>query len=254
MNKNQLDELKQQFELSEQELAKSAEIVFNKYTYGKTNSKNPFSVIVLGQAGAGKSGLMSYTANQFESAIALDIDDLRAYYPRYDEVANNHPEIFEAVTGSFSSKIILMLTPVLVENGYNLILHKTRGDKAIIDDTINYLKDNNYNIILRVMAVHELESKMSALERSLAQYDHIGHCRWVETAYHDKHYNGIVDLAQFMADNGYTDATEVFVRGKNPVLPPKVYGVVTNPHLFNNTNLLDENGESKIKNFKTQNL
>lgn len=253
MDKSKLEEMKKKYELTDEQTLASAKIIYDQYTYGKNNSKAPFAIIVIGQAGAGKSGLMCYSANQFESAVALDIDDLRAYYPRYDEVAKEDAQVFEAVTGAFATKIILTLTPTLVENGYDLILHKTRGDKAIIDDTINYLKDNNYNVVMRVMAVHALESKMSALERSLAQYDKTGFCRWVETPYHDKHYAGIVDLTEFLSDNGYSDATEVFVRGKNPVLPPKVYGKISNYNIVNNTNLLNENGVCKIQNYNSNN-
>lgn len=232
------EKLIESYDLSDEELNSVGKIIYDKYTFGKGGSDRPFAIIVIGQPGAGKSGLMGFSENQFETAISLDIDDLRAYHPKYDDVKANHPEIFEKVTGKFASSMIHLLTPKLIEEKRNLILHKTRGDDAVINDTIIPLQNEGYDIIIRVLSVNQLESKMSALERSLEERDRFGCCRWVARDYHTKHYNGIVDLVDKIDKNKYADLVEIFVRGKIPVEPELVYAKVlndkicTNPHIF----------------------
>lgn len=241
-----LEDIKKLYELTEEEKNKAFKIIYDKYTYGKGSTDRPFAVIVIGQPGAGKSGLMGYTENQFETAISLDIDDLRAYFPRYDEVANEHPEAFEAITGAFATSMIHMLTPVLIEEKHNLILHKTRGDDAVIYDTILPLQKSGYDFILRVLAVNHLESKMSALERSLAQREKFNVCRWVRKDYHQKQYDGIPELADLIEKKKLADIIEVYTRGEVPVLPHLKYSTVVDDKILSNSNMVSKNGEMMI--------
>lgn len=242
------------------ELAK-AKIIFDKYTHGKQPLDNPFAVIVLGQAGAGKSGVMQYSANQFPNAVAMDIDDLRLYYPGVDKLREEHPQIYEAVTGRFASAMMGILTPWLINpelvdpslagKHYAVVLHKTRGTEEIIHDTLIPLQKTGYDTMLRVLAVHKLESKMSCLERSLTERDNFGCCRWVETAYHDKHYGEIVNLVEKIAKEKLADSVEVFVRGEVPVKPDLVYSKLVNPKLLENPSMQVEDGSPVIADYKT---
>lgn len=245
------EELIKSYELDQEEQNKVGKIIYDKYTYQKGSSDRPFAIIVIGQPGAGKSGVMGYSENQFETAISLDIDDLRAYHPKYDEVKANHPDIFEKVTGSFASSMIHYLTPRLIEEKHNLILHKTRGDDAVIYDTIIPLQQKGYDIIVRVLSVNHLESKMSALERSLAEREKFGCCRWVLRDYHNKHYNGIVDLVDNLEKNNYADHIEVFVRGDIPTQPELMYSKVNNPKILTNPHMKTADGQLVIGDYET---
>ena len=252
MDKIQEQELLEFYKIDDETAEKVARTIFAKYTHDKQTSNRPFAVIVLGQPGAGKSGLMTYTSNQFPSAVALDIDDLREYYPRYDEVKVNHPSIYERVTGSFATQMVIQyLTPWLIANKYDLVLHKTRADEKIISDTLEPLQEDGYETVMRIIAVHELESKMSTLERSLEQRRRLGYCRWVETPYHNAQYNGIVDLATQLEQGG-VDAIEVYVRGEVPVEPRLVYSKVLNENIYTNPHMVTADGEPVIVDYKTE--
>lgn len=253
------DELIKSYELTDEQAMEVAERIFNVYTYSRQALDKPYAVVVLGQAGAGKSGVMAFTENQLPNAIALDIDDLRKYHPKCQQVKAKHPEIYEKVTGGFASKMIAILTPWLINpelvnpnlkgKHFALILHKTRGTDEIIKDTIIPLKETGYDAILRVLAVSELESKMSCLERSLAERDAFGCCRWVEKPYQDKHYKEIVNLSQQLVDKKLVDAVEVYTRGKVPVVPNLVYSSVANDELYQNPSMQTADGSPIIQNY-----
>ncbi len=244
-----IDDIKKQYELTPEEKERIGQIILAKYTHEKGTTNRPFAVIVIGQPGAGKSGLMAYTEGQFESAIALDIDDLRCYHPKYDEVSANHPHAFEAVTGAFATSMIHYLTPRLIDKKHNLILHKTRGDEAVIDDTIIPLQNEGYDVILRVLAVNHLESKMSALLRSLAERDKFDCCRWVRKDYHNKQYETIPQLADTIKKRKLADHIEVFTRGEKLKQPYLQYSTVVNEKILSNPSMKTENGEMMIGQF-----
>lgn len=241
-----LEEIKKQYELSQEENLVMAERVLNAYTHGKSPSERPYAIIVLAQPGAGKSGLMAFSYNQFPNALDLDIDKFRPYHPKFTEVSEKNPEVYEAVTGKFATDMILSLTPVLTYNKYNLILHKTRADDFLIKDTIDPLRKAGYDIILRVMAVHELESKISVLNRSINQFLRRGFCKWVEVPYHNKQYQGVVDMSEKIVDNKLVDAVEVYVRGVIPSMPDLVYSHVIEPKLLESPHMQLSSGEPAI--------
>jgi len=215
-----IEDLKNYYDISDEEKLKCAQTIYDIETFEKSTSNRPFAIIVIGQPGAGKSGVMAYSENQFPSAVSLDIDNFRAFHPKYSEVSKNHPELFERVTGEFASRMIHLLTPRLINEKYNLILHKTRGDDAVIYDTIKPLQEQGYDVILRVLAVNHLESKVSALDRSLSQREKYKFCRWVEIPYHNAQYEGIPILIERIEKEKLADLIEVYTRGKvKPVLP-----------------------------------
>lgn len=244
-----LDEIVSSYDLDELQKVELFSKVYNATIHGKTSSNKPFAVIVLGQPGAGKSGVMAYSFNQFPNVVELDIDKFRPFHPRFFDVSGNNPEAYEQVTGKFATEMILDLTPELISSKYNLILHKTRGDDAIIEDTIKPLKDAGYDVILRIIAVHELESKISALNRSVEQYLRRGFCKWVETKYHNTHYKGIVDLSENLVKNKFVDAVEVYVRGAIPSMPKLVYSNIVNNQILTNEQMITSSGEFALESY-----
>lgn len=250
MDNKKLEEMKQKYALSDAELDAQADLIHQINTRDKNVTMGkPFAVIVLGQPGAGKSGVMNFTSQQFPSAISLDIDEFRQFCPRYDELKEEDPIVFETVTGEFARAMIHRLTPRFIREKYNVVFHKTRGDEAVIYDTVEPLRENGYDILFRVMAVHELESKMSALERSLDQFQNLGFCRWVEQKYHNTHYAGVVDLSERFEQEQHADAIEVFIRGKKINEPVLVFAELLNERLLTNPYMQDANGACVIRNF-----
>ena len=248
-NQQKKESTVEDYQLKPEHLGIIAETIYKKLTFGRRPSARPFAVICLAQPGAGKSGLMAYTAAQFRNAISIDIDELRAFYPKYEELGIEHPELFEAVTGNFATQMVLLLTPVLIENRHSLILHKTRGDEQIIVDTFDPLKKEKYDIILRTLSVNSIDSKLSSLERSMEKRERTGYCRWVEKAYHDKHYSGVVSLTDKLEREGLADVVQIFERGPIPAKPVLIYSKVVNESANSNPAFVSPTGESQIEDF-----
>ena len=245
---NSID-IKQFYEISDEEKLRQAKIIYDLNTYEKPASDRPFAVIVIGQPGAGKSGVMSYTGSQYPTAVSLDIDEFRQFYPRYDELQNKNPELYSPVTGKFATDMIHILTPVLIQNKHNLILHKTRGDEAIIADTIEPLRANGYNIIIKVLAVNHLESKISALDRSISEREKLNYCRWVLIDYHNQQYRTIPLLIDKFEREGLADVIEVYTRGKEITLPNLEYSTVVNENILSNPQMITADGMLSVGNY-----
>jgi hypothetical protein len=60
-------------------------------------------------------------------------------------------------------------TAWLIKDGYNIISQKTLRDDEVIYDTLEPLSKAGYTIVLRVLAVSDLESIMSTIERIVSK-------------------------------------------------------------------------------------
>ncbi len=218
-----LDELKAKYAVSETEIQKISELIFSKMTFGKTPAKNPVMVIVGGQPGAGKSGLIDKTLSEMPNSVILDVDDFRYFHPQIEEILENYPNDLATFTIKFVNSIFFVVVKKLEDAGYNLIAQKTLKDDEIIYDTLVGLKEMGYGVVVRVLAVSELESKLSALERSLSVKNTVGYCRWTPISNQDYAYKGMVQTSEHIFASPYCDSIQVFKRNEIPTNSDIVY-------------------------------
>lgn len=204
------------FEVNDEIFNKIVDTITDRLCYEKTVAENPIAFVVGGQPGAGKTGLIGKTLNEFENAIVLDVDDYRYFHPDVLEIFRDYPDQLVPITKEFVNKITAIVVDRLMQKKYNLVIHKTLKDDEIIYDTLEPLRKQGYAIVLRIMAVSEVESRTSALERSLAFKTNVGWCRWVTENNHKYAYAGIPATAQSIFDKGYADAVQVYGRGFIP--------------------------------------
>ena len=98
MNQEKLNQILEQYKLSNREKIEAARRIYSWLTNGKQKSCYPTAIIVAGQPGAGKTNLAKYSASMLPDAIMLDIDDFRPFHPHYNEVIDKHPEYFAPTT------------------------------------------------------------------------------------------------------------------------------------------------------------
>ena len=111
----------------------------------------------------------------------------------------------------------------LEDKKYNLIAQKTLKDDEVIYDTLVQLKEAGYLVVVRALAVSELESKMSALERSLAVKNTVGYCRWTPISNQDYAYKGMLETTKHIYDSEYCDVVQIFKRNPIPTNSDLVY-------------------------------
>ena len=218
-------ELKKKYTISLEDVEKITRVIFNKLTFNAEPGKEiPAMVIIGGQPGAGKTGLMTYTNAQLgEGTVVVDIDDFRNYHPNIEEIKKKYPDYYVDFTAKFISDVSHVITPMLIDGRYNMILHKTLGGPAVIDDTVIPALNAGYYLALRVMAVSALQSKLSALGRTQDIRDYVGMVRWVNKEHHDNVYTGMLDVVDMFEKEKLANLVEVYMRGEKEEFPERVY-------------------------------
>ncbi len=228
----EISDIVKDYNLSEEEL----EYAFNRIamceSLGVSPSQNKIAVVVGVQPGAGKTNCianskMSLGAN---NCVIIDNDAFRNYHPQVNEIKRYYPSLFTDCTDQLSFKATPWMIDHMSDMGYNLIIHQTLKNNMIADDAITKLRNKGYVVIVRALAVSDLESKMSMIERSQALIEELGYCRWVPSKNHDVAYEGLPKTVEYIENSGKYDMIEILKRGGVPTYPEVLYRKI-NPNI-----------------------
>lgn len=227
MDNETLEKLKEKYTVPDEKLEEIGDLIISKLTNGKTPVENPVAIIVGGQPGAGKSGLIDKTVAEMDNSVIFDLDDFRYFHPDIKEILKNYPNDLATFTIKFVNDVFKKFVFFkVIKMKYNIISQKTLRDDEIIADTLVDLDKMGYTVVVRALAVHELESKLSALERSLAVKRTVGFCRWTPIKTQDYAYNGLPLTTKHMFDSPYCDAVQIYTRNEVPVNSNLVYSKI----------------------------
>lgn len=223
---NEQDILKK-YKLSEQEHDFYYSIIKRTYTSGKTPVENPISVIIGGQTGDGKSGLIGYSTKMFTdgNVIIINSDEIKPFHPQSEEIARLYPKLYTKVTDQESNTWTSQLFEELRREGYNIIFEGTMKNNRVADESITELEQLGYTVIVRGLAVCDLESRTSILERYEGQVSKKGWGRLVVTDHHNQTYSGMPNTIAYIAQTGKFDILEIFARGELPDEPINVFAM-----------------------------
>lgn len=219
---NNLEELKQLYSIHDENQFQD---YFNKAILAMTMGKRPTEdkktlSIAGGQSGAGKSRLISLLIRQFaEGAVVVDFDELRSYHPAYEEVIKIYPEIVHRILQSDTDQVKDKVLDYLISNGYNTIYEGALRNTQGFIEFARKFKESGYNVEMNILAVPKLESYGSTLYRYAAALMTDNQPRWVEKAFHDASYDGVIRTVEAFMAEGLADVFKVYVRdGEEPSL------------------------------------
>lgn len=218
-----LEEVCAAYKLSDEERIKIGDEINSIMLAGKETSENPIAVIDIAPPGSGKTGLNGYACAQFKdnNAIVINSDELKPFHPRIDELAKKYPQYYTKVTNLESNFWTDNLFDTAVENNYNIIFEGTGRNLKLLKKMIG--KMQGYNIIVRGMAVDELNCLMSIIERYEGQVEQKGWGRLVMADHFYKAYEEMLDTIQEIEEAKIVDIVEVYTRGEKPSRPVKIY-------------------------------
>ena len=218
-------EILKKYKLSEQEHNRYYSIIKRVYTSGKIPVQNPTAVIIGGQTGAGKSGLIGYSTKMFRdgNAIIINSDEIKPFHPQSEEIAKLYPKMYTKITDQESNTWTSQLFEELRREGYNIIFEGTMKNNRIADESITELEQLGYTVVVRGLAVCDLESRMSILERYEGQVAKKGWGRLVVTDHHNQTYKGMPNTIDYIETTERYDILEIFARGERPDEPMCVY-------------------------------
>ena len=227
----EIKEIVHDYELSDEELEAAFTRIAQSESLGMIPSQQKIAVVVGGQPGAGKTNSITNTKRALNhNCVIIDNDAFRNYHPLVSEIKRYYPSLFTDCTDQLSFKATPRMIDMMSDAGFNLIIHQTLKSNLIADDAITKLRDKGYIVIVRALAVSDLESKMSMIERSQALIEELGYCRWVPKNNHDVAYAGLPKTVDYMQQSGKYDMIEILKRGGIPAEPEVLFRAV-NPNI-----------------------
>ena len=200
---------------------KSFLVTFGGYTEKNIKTNNRTAVVLGGQTGAGKTGLVNLTNReallQNSRYYLIDDDQYRKFYPRYDEIMVECPEYATILTAIGSGPVTPKIMKYASDNGLNFIFDGTMKNTRIYETAQKW---EDYNVTYKVMATSRLESLLSIFERN-AYLRRNGFGRPISVEAHDETYNGLEDTIRTIEANG-SENIEIYMRGKNESSMPEL--------------------------------
>ena len=156
MNK---EEILKKYKLTDEEHEQYYQTIKRIYTGGKIPVNNPIAVIIGGQTGAGKSGIIGYSTKMFtdENVIIINSDEIKPFHPKSEEIAKLYPDMYTIITDQESNTWTSKLFEELRREKYNIIFEGTMKNNRIADESITELQKLGYTIVVRGIATCDLE-------------------------------------------------------------------------------------------------
>lgn len=219
------EEIFKKYKLTEDEHNEYYDTIKRIYVGGKTPQKNPIAIIVGGQTGAGKSGILGYSSKMFgdNNVIVINSDEIKPFHPKSEDIAKLYPQLYTKITDQESNTWTSRLFEELRREKYNIIFEGTMKNNRIADESIVELKKLGYTVVVRGIAVCDLESRISILERYEGQVATKGWGRLVIPEHHNQTYMGMPNTIDYIEKNGLYDVLEIYARGEVPSEPTLVY-------------------------------
>lgn len=233
------EKILKEYKLTQEEHDELYEIIKRTITASAYPTSSPIAVIVGAQTGAGKTGILAYSQKMFKNnnVVIINSDEIKPFHPKSEEIAKKYPELYTKITDQESNTWTSRLFEEARKEGYNLIFEGTMKNNRIADESITDLKKLGYTVVVRGLAVCDLESRLSIYERYIAQVKNKGWGRLVVPEHHNQTYIGMPKTIKYIEDNNYFDVIEIFRRGENPDTPQIIYSNYNK----NSQDLIDKN-------------
>lgn len=250
-----LEEVMKEYKLTEEEHDRIQQEIIRLMLYGKNPVKRPKAIIDIAPPASGKSGLNGYGKNQFldDNVVIINSDELKPFHSKIDEIARLYPQYYTKVTDQESNTWTSTLFDTALRQGYNVIFEGT-GKNARILNTIKE-KMQGHEVIVRGMAVNEINCLLSIIDRYAAQVKTKGWGRLVTMDHFYETYNAMPLTIDQIEKSGIVGTVEVYSRGDTPVKPVMIYQNTDSKKRFPNARFAvlggrQEDERAAIENFE----
>ena len=231
--KANIEECIKKYELSDEAFEKQVDRYFNFLAMNVQKPEKPRLVLVGGQAGAGKTGLVATKNAELEGgAIIIDQDEIRASFPEelYKEITENYTDREEyLILKPYVLKMRQALVDRARENKYNVIMETALQVVHTFVPQIQDFKDAGYTSELSVISVPEVDCFLSTLNRYTYYLEKTGTCRR-NTKTEPEMYIKLRKSLEEYQRIGIFENIEMYIRGENIHKPyRKIYSQKENP-------------------------
>lgn len=219
-----IQEGRKRFELSEDVFEKRVDRIFNLLSINVQKAENPRLIMVGGQAGAGKTGLVAQKHSELkEGAIIIDQDEIRGAFPEilYNQIIKEYDDREEyLILKPFVLKMRQALIDRAIAKGYNVVMETALQVVDTFIPQIQAFNEAGYKSELAVISVPEVDCHLSTLNRYSYYLSKDGICRRNTKSDPEMFLKLRSNLEQY-GMMGIFDDIEVYIRGDNEDAPYK---------------------------------
>ena len=218
---------------------------------GAKPSKDPESILIIAQPGAGKTGLRRFVEKEKkekegrENYVEIDPDVVGSFHKYQKEILEEFPKESYKLLQKFISPVIdNYLRPEAIKRRYDLIQEGTLGNTPSWLKILDFQKNGGkakvgkelengereevdlkggYNIQINVLAVDRFESLLSAHEREQDLRERNIAPRGVTAENHDNVYDSMLNTIQEAQNLKLVNTVRVYKRGKVENEPELIY-------------------------------
>ncbi|SDY89602.1 Predicted ABC-type ATPase [Lysobacter sp. yr284] len=145
-----------------------------------TTQARPKAVFLAGQPGAGKGSLARAARTELKGdVVTVDPDELRGYHPWVKTFRNERPYTWADDTHSDASRWSKELRAATIDGRKNIVIDTTLGNRESAAELIKELQAKGYDVEIRAMAAHRLESELGVDSRFTGGFAKDGYGRYV---------------------------------------------------------------------------
>ncbi len=154
--------------------------------------ERPKAIILGGQPGSGKGGLAQAAKNELANdVVVIDPDELRNYHPSVKEFQSTNPYTWSGRTHADASQWADELRDAAVAGKKNIVFDTTLSNGPWTSELIKDLQAKGYDVEVRAVATHKLESEHGVDSRFSGSLDQRGHGRYVPAGARDAIYDKV---------------------------------------------------------------
>jgi predicted ABC-type ATPase len=164
----------------------------------------PRAVITAGQPGAGTGVLVEAAKAELGGDVVIvDPDELHDYHPDLIRLRQLHPYRWFIETDADACRWAAKLRDLAIEGRRHIILDTTLADADPVIEQIRAMQAKGYEVEIRVIAAHRLESELRIDRRFTDSLMENGYGRHVPGEIHDQAYEALpANLDRVLEETG----------------------------------------------------
>ncbi|WP_166678146.1 zeta toxin family protein [Kribbella kalugense] len=173
---------------------------------------NPVVVFVGGQPGDGKASVSALARSVLDrrgGVVTLCADQYEPYHPAFHELVGSNDLRAEQCVGFDGRRWLAEAELLTIEERYDAVVETNLADPLELDVSARRFKARGYRVEVALVAAHASISRFGRLDRHLRALQAYGYARMAEMCVHEACYEGVLEAADMLDQDGPADVVAV---------------------------------------------
>ena len=186
------------FSLTHEEHRRIFEALKAQHVEGRRASRKPQVIILLGQLGSIKNGLMTSITQSLpdKNFVMINDEELKRQHPKYEQSAMENDSSFLGQITSDAQGWKKSLIQTAMKGQLNLVIRDSHCEAGALSETLKRLRENGYTSSIYVVSAHERESILSLYQKHEDEIATQGYSERPQISEHDKSYEALPEAVR----------------------------------------------------------